>query len=416
MSKPLSDIRVVDFTIVTAGAGATQVLADFGADVLKVEASGHFDPFRHWTALTGSVGGDEDISSAPFRVINRSKRALSINLESSEGQCALAEIIRKSDVLIENYRRGVIEKMGFSFEMLKAINPRLVMVSLSSQGASGPNRGYASFGSSLDALGGLMSITGYDAESPLWSGNKLNYPDQVVSLVAPGVVVAAVMEARRRNAAIWIDLSQRETVTSLMGEHVLAYGATSTLPVPEGNRSASSADFVVQTAGSDEWLAVSLASAADVCACASVIGRDDLAPTPLMRQQNGVYSVPEKLRNAVAVWAAGLTKQDAMAVLQSYGVAAAAVMKGPELLDNVDLRATGAFVSVPLPDGKGHEMQRGLPAHFVEAAWAISPVAAPHIGEHSAEILSELLRLPPGKIDDLIESGIIGVCNATTNA
>lgn len=416
MPGPLSDIRVVDFTIVTAGAGATQILADFGADIVKIEASGHFDPFRHWTALTGSVGGNEDTSSAPFRVINRSKRALSINLEKPEGQLALAEIIRKSDVVIENFRRGIIEKMGFSFEVLKKINPRLVMVSLSSQGASGPNQSYASFGSSLDALGGIMSITGYDADSPLWSGNKLNYPDQVVSLLAPGVVVAAVMAARRRNAPLWIDLSQRETVTALMGEQVLSYGATGTLPVPQGNRSAASADFVVQTAGQDEWLAVSLADAADVAACAAITDHEYLAETPLVMQPNGTFAVPEPLRQALANWATGRTKQDAMVALQARGISAAAVMKGPELLDDIDLRTAGAFVLVPLPDGKGQEWQRGLPAHFVDPTLTIHPSAAPHIGEHSAEILSDLLRLPPGKIDDLIERGIIGVNNATATA
>lgn len=416
MPGPLSDIRVVDFTIVTAGAGATQILADFGADVVKVEASGHFDPFRHWTALTGSVGGNEDTSSAPFRVINRSKRALSINLEKPEGQRALAEIIRKSDVVIENFRRGIIEKMGFSFEVLQKINPRLVMVSLSSQGASGPNQSYASFGSSLDALGGIMSITGYDADSPLWSGNKLNYPDQVVSLLAPGLVIAAVMAARQGNAPLWIDLSQRETVTALLGEQLLSYGANGTLPGPQGNRSAASADFVVQTAGQDEWLAVSLSDPADVAACAVIAEREDLAETPLVTQPDGTVAISEPLRQALAVWAAGRTKHEAMASLQAQGVPAAAVMKGPELLDDSDLRMAGAFVQVPLPDEKGQEWQRGLPAHFVDPTLTIHPTAPPHIGEHSVEILSDLLRLPTGKIDDLIERGIIGVNNATATA
>lgn len=416
MQSILNDLRILDFTIVTAGAGATQVLADLGADVIKVEASGHFDPFRHWTALTGDVGGDDDTSSPPFRTVNRNKRALNINLKDPKGIDLLMDLIARSDVVIENFRRGVIEKMGLGFDVLRRANPKIVFASLSSQGASGPNAGFASFGSTLDGLGGLMSVTGYDEASPLWSGNKVNYPDQVVSLLAPSLVLAAVMAARKSGEAMWLDLSQREAVTSLVGDFMVLHSVTGVVPTPAGNTAHGSVEFCVPCDGTDEWLAVSIDDDEDWAALCRAIGRGDLRNELVFSNQPARRVNAGLIREAVAAWAMSRTKGSAMEELQNAGLSAAAVMKGPTLLEDPYLNNIRFFAEVAVPGSSAKERQRGLPVRMHGTAPFHVRRPAPHIGEHSAQIISDVLGLDESAIRQLIKDRIIGVYDERSQA
>lgn len=188
MKPKLGGIRILDLSIVTAGAGSTQLLGDLGADVVKVESMAHPDLFRHWTALTGAVGGSGDLASAPFRVVNRNKRGIDIDLRSDRGVETFLGLAAKCDVVVENFRRGVIERLGIGYDQLVKARPNIVLVSLSSQGATGPNAEFASFGSTLDALGGLMSMTGYSQERPTWSRKQGELPrsDSVAARAGAG--------------------------------------------------------------------------------------------------------------------------------------------------------------------------------------------------------------------------------------
>src|SRR5437762_984272 len=220
----LRGVRIADLTIITAGASATQILGDLGADVIKVESARYPDPFRHWGAGLAQPEGLERPwdASPPFNGVNRNKRGLSLDLKDPRGREAFLRLVAISDVVAENFRRGVMERLGLGFEILRQVKPDLIMVSLSSQGNDGPESGYGSFGSTLDALSGLMSITGYGPEAPVWSSNDVNYPDQVVSMFGAGLLLLGLRRRRLSGQGVYIDCSQRELVTSRKGEVVLA--------------------------------------------------------------------------------------------------------------------------------------------------------------------------------------------------
>ena len=214
----LDGLRIFDLSIITAGAGCTQVLADHGAQVIKVESPSRPDSFRRWTAA--EHGSADDLSSAPFRTVNRNKRGIAIDLKKSAGLDVALKLVGECDVVVENFRQGVMDRLGLGFNRLVEARPNIVLVSVSSQGTTGPNVNYGSYGSTLDALGGTMSITGYDETTPLWSSNKLNYPDQTASLLGPALILFGVLAARESGDPQWIDISQREIVTDLVGEEI----------------------------------------------------------------------------------------------------------------------------------------------------------------------------------------------------
>ena len=213
-------MRVLDFGLLTAGANTSAMLADLGADVLKIELGAYLDPFR----VVGKMDNDEGWwnRSPQFRFTNRNKRGLALNLKDPEGQRIIRALAAHCDVVVENFRRGVLDRAGLGYEALKAINPRIVFAAISSQGDTGPERMNVSFGSTLDATSGIASLTGYEGEEPRISGMDVNYPDQIVSLFATGIVITAVMEARRSGKGAFLDFSQREVASFTLGEEILA--------------------------------------------------------------------------------------------------------------------------------------------------------------------------------------------------
>lgn len=396
----LKGIRVADLSIVTAGAGSTQVLADFGADVIKIEGHKSPDLFRAWTA--GDEKSTDDLSSPPFRTVNRNKRALGVDLKHPEGRQVMLRLVASSDVVVENFRRGAIERLGLGFDELVAVRKDIVLVSLSSQGATGPNVSFGSFGSTLDALGGVMSITGYDAETPLWSSNRINYPDQTVSLLAPALIVAGVLAARESGESRWIDLSQREVVTSLLGEWILRQSLGHESPVPTSNMGPGSFEWCTRCAGQDDWVAVSLTSDSDWQSCADVVGlRSSLLGDPEARG--------EILREAVGRWSGPLSREEVAGALQQVGIAAAPVKRGAELLTDPYFTELGWWQSVDLPDG-GSEMQRGWAVRFDDGGPTSVTRRAPHVGEHTIGILSEL-GYDESEVERLVASGAVTVPN-----
>lgn len=217
--RPLAGTRVIDLGWITAGAGTSTLLADLGADVVKVEGPGSPDPFRLWE---GAVPGTDWWNHCPFFAFtNRDKRSLCLDLKSESGRAALFRLLETADVLVENYRRGVMASFGMDAATLRARFPRLVVASISSQGEDGPDRDMVSYGSTLEATGGLAALTGV-GDAPVITGRDVNYPDQVVCLFASGAIVAALLERQRTGQGAHLDLSQRELTSFLLGEEVIA--------------------------------------------------------------------------------------------------------------------------------------------------------------------------------------------------
>jgi crotonobetainyl-CoA:carnitine CoA-transferase CaiB-like acyl-CoA transferase len=369
--SPLAGCRVVDLGIITAGASTSAMLADLGADVIKVEASAYIDPFRMWDKGLGAP--DWWNKSRFFDFTNRNKRGLALDLKTAKGKELFLDLVANADVVVENFRRGVLERLGLGHDTLSARNPRVVLVSVTSQGQTGPDAKAASFGSTLEATSGLADLTRDAQGVPLISGILLNYPDQIVSLYAAGVATLAVMEQRRTGRGAWLDISQRELASFLLGEHILAASAGA-VPAPASAAVLAATKLVLADDG--RWL---------LCHGAS----------------------RESVDRAVETLAPGARSTKASAALTvafaEHDIQAIVVRNGNDMLEAVR-RGETQMAFAQTPDGTD---VKGLPLAFAGAPITVTR-RAPALGEHNEEILRDLLGLDAAAIAALAADGVIG--------
>ncbi|MCW5733294.1 MAG: CoA transferase [Enhydrobacter sp.] len=363
-SKPLAGIRVLDFGLLTAGANTSAMLADLGADVIKIESGAYLDPFR----VVGKPDDEDNWwnRSPQFRFTNRNKRGLALNLKAPEGQRVIRELAQHCDVVVENFRRGVLDRAGLGYKDLSALNPRLVFAAISSQGDTGPERMNVSFGSTLDATSGIASLTGYEGEEPRISGMDVNYPDQIVSLFAAGMVITAVMEARRTGKGCFLDFSQREVASFTIGEEILAAAAD---PAPRPARRGNQDDGVAQQDAyrcrDGRWIAVTLAT-------------------------------PDA---ELSAWCAATESAEAVVSLLAKGIPAALCH------DGLDLLRDKALAGVTLVRDERGGLVKGLPYRLDGQGVEIER-AAPDLGQHTAEVLRCLLSYTDAQLDALAAAGV----------
>lgn len=387
----LEGVRVFDLSIVTAGAGCTQVLADFGAEVIKIESEARPDLFRGWY---NPESGEGDLGGSGFRTVNRNKKGFGLDLKNPEGLAVAKRLIAECDIVVENFRQGVLDRLGLGFDELVKIRPDITLVSVSSQGTTGPDSEYGSFGTVLEALGGAMTTTGYDEEHPLWSSVLVNYPDQTATLLGVPLVIMGLMAARASGEARWIDMSQREMVTALYPEAVLASSFGAADPSPQRNHSYGTFGWATQCAGVDHWVAISLEDDADRAAIVDLVGATAIADD-------------EALMAAVYRWSMTRERAEVAAELQLRGIAAAPVMRGFELHDDPYFREINYFVAVER-EGFEPELQRGWIVRFDDDAdsGTISR-RAPHLGEHTKQIMTDLLGYTEDDVERLAALGAI---------
>lgn len=398
---PLNGIRVLDLGIITAGAGCSSIFADFGATVVKVEAGRYPDPFRFWSM--GSASGPLERSldaSAPFNAMNRNKLGICVDLKQEEGRATVLRLASQCDLVVENFRSGVLDRLGIGFAALQTVNPKIVLISISSQGDTGPERNYGSYGSTLDAISGIMSVTGYSPDEPRWSGADVNYPDQVGSILGAGVAMAAIIAARRTGRGKQLCLSQREMVTSFIGEHCIDYSVTGRLPVPMGNSSATMAPHGVFPCSDGGWIALAAADDAQWRCLAALLGEE--ARRPEYSRLEGRTGQP-RLEELVAEWTRRHARGAAFRLLQEAGVTAFPVLEYGERVKDPHFSARNWFTAVTHPV-TGDQLQRGTPFRIGDGE-AQTPAHAPLLGQHTESVLAawgfsaeEIARLAAGGV------------------
>lgn len=395
--RVLEGLRILDLTRVVAGPFATAVLADLGADVVKVERPGPGDDYRYGPSKPGQT-------SLSFQNTNRGKRSITLDVRRPEGRDLFLRLVERCDAVVENFRAGWMARQGLGAEEIQARNPRCVVASLSGFGATGPRAGQASYDIVAQASGGLMAMTGFPDGPPVRGGGALG--DFVGGLYLALGIAAALLERERTGRARALDLSNQDAVFAITDSMATIADGLDVPTERVGNQHPYTAPYDAFQAR-DGWLVIGTASNRLFRRLCDVIGRAELATDERFRSHRGRSRNRTEINAIVADWVRGRTCDDVLAALGPDGAdLPCARIAPPEELAARDpqLQARGMIERHSHPD-LGEILLHGNPLRFTDAAPRARPLA-PALGEHNPEIYAEL-GLTDTDLTRLSDAGII---------
>jgi crotonobetainyl-CoA:carnitine CoA-transferase CaiB-like acyl-CoA transferase len=409
----LHGVRVLDMTQVRAGPKAGKWLADGGAEVIKVESRQRTDGrgFGRRGSDRGQAVPAKAVPEAEqrarnregFEQLHRNKLGLSIDLSKPEGVPLLKRLIALSDVVMDNFSFGVMERLGLGYQELCRVRPDIIMISMPGFGNSGPYRDHVAFGWAQEHMSGITAMTGYAGGPPLKSGTIVADPLNGVHAVA--AVLGSLVYRARTGKGQFIDLSHLESLICLVGDAVLDYTINGRVRERMGNRHPVYApQGVYRCKGDDEWIGLTVTSDAEWRALCGVIGRLDLAGDPRFASNLGRRRDQDSLDPIIEEWTRRHEGYRAMELLQAAGVAAGAVLDQDEALTNPQARSRGFLKVLAHPDGV-HHPYIGTPAKFSRTPAGVR-TPGPLQGEHNGYLLGELLGMPVEELGRLEASGV----------
>jgi crotonobetainyl-CoA:carnitine CoA-transferase CaiB-like acyl-CoA transferase len=402
---PLEGVRVIDFSMGWAGPICTRTLADLGADVVKIEAIQYPDWWRGVDRRPAYVLERMYEKSVRYCIMNRNKRGITLDLTRPQGLQLAKRLLADADLVVDNYSVEVLPKLGLGYEVLRRLNPKLVMMSMSAFGTGSAHRDCRAYGSTLEQGSGLPSVVGDANGPPLMS--HIAFGDAVGGLNGCAAVLVALVHARLTGQGQFIDLAQIECMMPFAAPWIIAHSIDGQTPVKYGNRHP---DFVPHgcfaCAGSDNWIVVAVSSDAMWPKLCRLLGRPDWAADEALKRSAGRRRIEDEIEAAITAWTAVRTPDDAMNALQAAGVASGVARLPIELLSDPQLHARG-FIQEIDRAFIGRHPQPSMPFREADRPFAIRS-APPTLGEHNREILSDLLGLSDAEIDQLARDGIIG--------
>ncbi|MGI8925355.1 MAG: CaiB/BaiF CoA transferase family protein [Tepidiformaceae bacterium] len=397
---PLAGIRVIDLTMMWAGPYATRILAEMGAEVIKVESPSAWDNIR---TLLPQPGVEEPWNSSYyFNDYNRDKKSLTLDLAQERGRELFLRLAAKSDVVIENYRADVLDNLKLGYESLRQAKEDIILVSMAGFGKTGAERAHVGFGPIIEQMGGAASLTGYgDDGVPYKTG--ISYGDPVGGLAAAGAVALALIQRKRTGAGCFIDLAQRETMGLMNGEAFVAASLRGQEPEHHGNRGPRWApQGAYPCRGVEQWLVISVREDGEWEALAEILGAAELAALSLEER----HLRHDEIDASIAAWSAAQDPQEAMQKLQDAGIPAGRVLNTEDIHDDPQLNSRGFWVRLPHPRMEDWR-QPSSAWRLVEANPQLRR-HAPLFGEHNEEILCGLLGLGKAEMSALGDLGVIG--------
>ena len=399
--RPLDGVRVADFSWIGAGSYTTKLLADFGAEVIKVETRTRLDTLRSTPPFKDGRPGVN--RSGYFADRNTSKRSITLNLKHPRGLELARALVARSDILANNFSPGTMEKLGLGYAEAARLRPDIIYLSMSMQGATGPDRDHIGFGLTISALSGLHALSGPAHRPP--AGTSTNYPDHVPNPChAAFAVLAALRHRRRTGEGQFIDLSQTEPTIALIGAAVAECSANGRVAERRGNDAPGCAPRgVYPCEGEDRWIALSVRSDAEWRALVEVISPG--APPPAAWDEAAAREV--ELR-ALDAWVAARTRafdrHALMRALQERGVAAGAVQDARDMVEHDPQLAHRAHWQRLDHPEMGRTLYNAPPIRLSATPGALSR-PAPLLGEHTEEVCTGLLGLPREELDALRADG-----------
>ncbi len=392
--RPLDGVRVLDFTWVVAGPVTTRILADLGADVIKVERRDATDFGDRRGGLSGSL--------------MRGKRSVVLNLADPGGVALARRLALASDVVIDNFSARVMPALGLDHAALRGARPDLICVRMTGYGLSGPDRDKVSYGPTLQALTGYVLGMAEPGGPPVGFG--YSYSDLAAGHLGALATLVALWHRRRTGEGLLVDLAQQEAVASLLGPLLLDCAVHARPWAPVGNASQEEPGAphgVYPCAGDDRWVAVAVFGDDDWRRFAAAVGDPPWTGDPRFATRDGRLAHAAALDEHVADWTRARDAGAVMAALQAAGVAAGRVADAADLCaGDPQLAARGHFVGVPTPEG-GTVRLDGPAVHLSDTPATVSG-PGPLLGEHTDQVLSGVLGLGAGEIAALRAGGVIG--------
>ncbi len=389
----LQEIRVVDLTRIVAGPYTTRILADFGAEVIKIQSA-------------GLAKGIESNPTQNFCAWNRNKRSITLNMDHQQAREIFLKLVAISDVVVENFSPRVMSNWQLNYDNLQKSNEELIMLSLSGMGQTGPWKDHVAFGPTVQSLGGLTYLSAYDPEAPMGLGYA--YADMVSGLYGAISILAALEHRERTGQGQYIDLSEYEAVCTTLGPALMDAGVNLNEIVPRGNDDAHlpAAPYgCYKCLGEDRWCVVAVFSQDEWRAFCGVLGN------PAWARENRFSSLPHRkkysreLNSLIGKWMADQTAESVVERLQRAGVAAGVVQNAEDLANDPQLLANDFFTSLKHPV-IGEIKTDTTPINFKNYPKA-SLKASPLLGEANQYVFGELLGMPQTAIRSFVRQGII---------
>jgi crotonobetainyl-CoA:carnitine CoA-transferase CaiB-like acyl-CoA transferase len=386
-NPPLHGVRVIELARILAGPWAGQLLADLGADVIKVESPDGGDDTRKWGPpfVTGKDG--ENLSAAYYHSCNRGKRSIAIDFSKPEGAETVRRLIATADVMIENFKLGGLKKYGLDYESLKKINPKLVYCSITGFGQNGPYAPRAGYDFIIQGMSGMMSITGAAGGEPQKAGVAIS--DIFTGLYSVIAIQAALRHAEATGQGQYIDMALFDTQISVLGNQNLNYLVSGNPPVQMGNAHMNIAPYEVVPV-SDGHIILAVGNDSQFQRFCAVVGLDTLAADPDFATNSARVTNRARLRETIIERLAARSRDELLSALEGAGVPASPINDIGQMFADPQTIARG--MRLDLDDGHGNTLPSVRAPMVMSETPLVYERPSPRLGEHTAEILAELER------------------------
>src|SRR5271170_6675478 len=398
MDKALSGIRIIDMTHNQAGPACTQILGFLGADVIKLEEPNGGDIARV------NMRDQKNSDSLFFLILNANKRSLTLNLKTDAGKDLFRKVIAESDVLVENFGPGALDRLGFGYAALSALNPRLIYATIKGFGTYGPYRDYKSYEPIAQAMGGAMSVTGFPENPPTYVYPAIG--DSGTGMHMAIGILAALQQRHKTGRGQQVEVSMQDAVVNLirvsLRDHQ-RFGA----PMPRrGNqmgRGVPSTTYPCAPGGPNDYVFIT-AQEQMWPAFTAAIGHPELANDPRFENEDGRWENRDALTAIIEEWTRGRSKHEVMRILGAAGVPCGACQDTGEVLADPHLKAREMIVDLDYPTRGGYQTV-GCPIKLSDSPAQLS--RPPLLGEHTDALLSELCDIDPDEAKRLHEEGVV---------
>jgi formyl-CoA transferase len=379
-NKPLAGLKVIELGTLIAGPFASRICAEFGAEVIKVESPDGGDPLRKWRKLYEGT-------SLWWFVQARNKQSITLNLKHEAGREVLKKLLSEADILIENFRPGVLERLGLGWEVLHALNPKLVMVRLSGFGQSGPMKDQPGFGAVGESMGGLRYITGFEDRPPVRTGISIG--DSIAALWG---VIGALMALRHREvnggSGQVVDVALYEAIFAMMESMVPEFDVFGFIRERTGNIMPGITPSSIHTSADGKYIQIGANGDAIFKRFMQAIGRQDLADDATLASNDGRDARRDELYGVIDRWVGALPLEQVLATLNQADVPASRIFSAEDMFHDPQFLAREMLLAAKLPDGKAFKMP-GIVPKLSDTPGAVEWVG-PTLGEHNQAVLLAL--------------------------